>query len=364
MTVNAFLHEPICQLSEDNEIFVVANFSSNESVLCISDPGRLISVQIDRKISLYNDITALLKMIRVFHKHRFDIVHSLTPKAGLLTMLAAYIAGINIRIHTFTGQVWATKDGISRWILKNMDRLIGSLATHLLADSPSQRDFLIRQEVIREEKSHVLLQGSVSGVSLQRFKPNPQIRSELRKRLGIDETDMVFLFIGRITRDKGVLDLAEAFSIINKDNSKVQLLIVGPDENNIRTEIKVLTTTCGKQVHFVDFTNRPQDYMAAADILCLPSYREGFGNVIIEAAATGIPAIGSRIYGVIDAIVHGETGLLFEPHDINELATHMSLLATNMSFCRKLGSQARERVEKEFSSELLTDAWMKYYSAF
>jgi glycosyltransferase involved in cell wall biosynthesis len=361
MTVNAFLQEPIRRLSENNQVFVIANLNPGETLPCISAPGRLIPVRIERKISPWRDLLALLKMIQVFRQHRFDVVHSVTPKAGLLAMTAALVAGISTRIHTFTGQVWATRQGLSRLIFKNVDRLIASFASHVLVDSFSQRNFLLDQGVVSAGKSRVLHQGSVSGVDLQRFKPNLIARGEIRRNLGISEQDLVFLFIGRLNRDKGVLDLAVAFPIVFARYPGVHLLVVGPDEEDIRTEMEARMGACRSHVHFVGFAGNPEDYMASADVLCLPSYREGFGNVVIEAAAVGIPTLGSRIYGIVDAVVDDETGLLFEPRDVDSLTASLNALAADPSRREQLGRQARTRVLCDFSCERLAQAWIEFY---
>ncbi|HEY7985624.1 MAG TPA: glycosyltransferase family 4 protein [Methylophilaceae bacterium] len=361
VTINAFLQEPIRRLSEHHQVYVVANLAAGESLSCVSDPDKLMTVHIERKISLWRDAVALLKLIRIFRHHRFDVVHSITPKAGLLAMVAAYLAGVKTRVHTFTGQVWATRTGFSRWLLKSMDCLTAYSATHVLVDSASQRQFLLDEGVISANNSSVLCNGSVSGVDPQHFKPDPAARLKLRMELGIGEKSTVFLFIGRLNRDKGVLDLAAAFASMSTRTPAAHMLVVGPDEDHMQMAMKQHLSTCIGNVHFLGFANNPQDYMAGADVLCLPSYREGFGNVIIEAAAVGIPAIGSRIYGIVDAIAEGESGLLFEARDVQGLVSCMETLNDDRALREKLGAQARARVEKDFSSDKLGSAWMEYY---
>jgi glycosyltransferase involved in cell wall biosynthesis len=304
---------------------------------------------------------ALWKLFWLFRRYRFDLVHSVTPKAGLLAMTAAFLAGVNVRIHTFTGQVWATREGLSRWVLKNADRWIGWVSTSTLADSISQHRFLIEEGVISASRSNVLAQGSISGVDVSRFKPNAAARARIRGELHFSEDDVVFLYLGRLNRDKGLLDLASAFA--GMDNAAAQLLVIGPDEEGIGPQMLKRAEGNAGRVRFVGFSANPEEYMAAADVLCLPSYREGFGNVVIEAAAVGIPAIGSRIYGVVDAIAENETGLLFEAGNIEELKSCISLLCRDRELRARLGGQARERVLAQFTSERLASAWLDYYRA-
>lgn len=360
MTVNVFLLEPIKRLSKHYEVYIVFN-SSSGIISAHLENVNVLSVPIERKISPVGDLIALFQLIKIFRKYSFKAVHSVTPKAGLLAMIASFISGVATRIHIFTGQVWATRSGLSRWVLKQMDRMISMLATDVLVDSPSQRQFLLDESVVTSAKSSVLVEGSISGVDITRFKPNGGVRSKIRGELSIKDGDTVFLFIGRLNRDKGVLDLATAFSGMSE--TKVHLLIVGPDEAGIRLEMEQLLVNCLAQVHFIGFSNHPEEYMAASDCLCLPSYREGFGSVVIEAAAVGIPTIGSRIYGVEDAIVDGQTGLLFEARNSDELKSRMMTIMFDKVFTEMLGSNARERVLEQFTSDKLALAWLDYYQA-
>lgn len=362
ITVNAFLREPIRRLGEHYDVHVVVNLNPGESLIGLDDFVKVFPVRIERKISPWRDFLAVWKLFRFFRRCRFGLVHSITPKAGLLAMTAAFFAGVGIRIHTFTGQVWATRTGFLRWLLKNMDRLIVLLSTENLADSISQRRFLLDEGVLAEARSGVLARGSISGVDTIRFKPDAEARARVRAELGIPEGDVIFLFLGRLNRDKGLFDLAAAFSEI--DNSKAHLLVVGPDEEDISSQMLRLAGDAARQVRFVGFfTDRPEEYLAAADVLCLPSYREGFGNVVIEAAAAGIPAIASRIYGVVDSIAEGESGLLFEARNVGELQTCLRRLGNDKELRIRLGRQARERVLAEFTSERLAAAWLDFYQA-
>lgn len=361
MTVNAFLQEPIRRLCEHYEVHVAVNLAPGEALGSIASMVTVIPVGIERKISPWRDLQALVRLFGLFRRNQYRLVHSATPKAGLLAMSAAFLAGVGIRIHTFTGQVWVTRSGMTRWLLRSIDRLIASLTTYTLVDSASQRQFLLDEGVLTEARSGVLAQGSISGVDVVRFRPDEAVRIRLRGELGIPQDEVIFLFLGRINRDKGVLDLAAAFA--GMADARSHLLVVGPDEEQVRPQIRELTKACAERVHFVDFTRRPEDYMAAADVLCLPSYREGFGSVVIEAAAAGIPAIGSRIYGVEDSIADGVSGLLFEARDVAALQKCLTTLASDEQQRLKLGRQARERALSEFSSEHLADAWCDFYRA-
>ncbi len=361
MTVKAFLKPHIIALAQRYEVTLVLHTKQPDFSECNELPVTVIPLAIERAINPISDIRALYRLVQVFRQHHFGLVHSVTPKAGLLAMTAAKLAGINFRIHTFTGQVWATHRGFFRMLLKNMDRVLAASATHLLADSRSQREFLIAQGVTRVDKVSVLADGSISGVDVDRFKPDQSARDRIRQQLALGDDDVLLLFLGRLNRDKGVLDLARAAAGLMPSMPQLHLLFVGPDEGGLQSEIQQLMGQSADQLHFVDYTEHPEDYFAAADIFCLPSYREGFGSVIIEAAACGVPAIGSDIYGISDAIRGGETGLLFPAGDITALREAIAQMVQDSEVRKRMGQAALQRAQKEFSTKRLVQAWLEYY---
>jgi len=361
MTVTAFLKPHILALARQYDVTLVLNTVQPEFARRNGLPVTVIPLTIERAISPLADIKALYRLVRVFRKQHFDLVHSVTPKAGLLAMLAAKLGGIRFRLHTFTGQVWATRRGFSRTLLKSMDRLLAASATHLLADSASQRQFLIDQGVCSPDKLTVLADGSISGVDIDRFRPDQQMRERVRKQLGLCNDDVLLLFLGRLNRDKGVLDLATAFADIAAKSDRLHLLLVGPDEAALTESIEQAAGVSAARVHFVDYTDKPEAYFVAADIFCLPSYREGFGSVIIEAAACALPAIGSNIYGISDAIRDGETGLLFPPGNITALREAIEQMVIDSESRKRMGQAALKRARNDFSTKRLVQAWLDYY---
>lgn len=276
-------------------------------------------------------------------------------------MLAGRLAGVPHRLHTFTGQVWVTRQGSTRFVFKSIDKLMAHLASTILVDSSSQRDFLVAEGVLKAEQGTVLGDGSISGVDIERFRSEPDERKKVRTELGIQPERMVFLCLGRLNRDKGVLDLAEAYRLYRHGGADGHLLLVGPDEGALQPLIVKIAGKYHDKLHFVGFTRTPERYMAAADVFCLPSYREGFGSVIIEAAICGIPAIGSRIYGVVDAIVENETGLLHEPGNALQLSECMRRLAQDDALKNLMGERARERARRSFSKDILCQELLTYY---
>lgn len=359
LTARAFLTAHFAALGRRYAIDLAANAGGQDGLGDIMLHVRVVPVRILRRIAPMADLVALYRLYRLFRRERYAAVSSVTPKAGLLTLLAAAATRIPLRIHIFTGQVWATRTGWKRRLLKAADRLMASLATHVLADSPSQRDFLVAEGVAPVGKVRVLGEGSICGVDGERFRPDAGRRTGIRRTRGIPEEAVVFLFLGRLNRDKGVADLAEAFASL--DHPDAYLLVVGPDEEGMREAMLARLGAAAERCRFAGFTDRPEDCMAAGDVFCLPSYREGFGMVVIEAAAAGLPAIASRIYGVIDAVEDGVTGLLHAPGDVGGMAALMNTLARDPTRRAAMGLAARERALRLFASQTVTQAWLDFY---
>lgn len=358
LTARSFLVNQVAALGDHYAVDIIVG-AEDSGLKGLLTKARIICLGITRKVAPLADLVSLARLYMWLHRERYALVCSVNPKAGLLGMLAALMCGVPLRVHMFTGQVWATRYGWKRHLLKIADRLMARLATHVLADSPSQREFLVAEGVLPAGKISVLGSGSICGVDGTRFRPDTDRRNEVRNRLGVPSSAIVYLFLGRLNRDKGILDLAEAFAALADPHA--WLLIVGPDEAAMRPAIETHLGLSRQRAVFVDFTDRPENFMAAADVFCLPSYREGFGMVIIEAAACGLPAIGSRIYGITDAIAEGVTGLLHRPGDVHELAAHMRALAASQDHRIEIGKAARLRALDVFSSTRLTDAWVRMY---
>lgn len=360
MTAVAFLNGHIDHLSSDFEVTVVCSFDGGEKD--ISKNSSLKNIPITRNISLISDLKATYSLTRFLKQGDFQIVHSLTPKAGLITALAGWFAKIPVRIHWFTGQVWVLRSGPPRTLLKNMDRLIANLNTSLLVDSHSQRDFLVEQRVINPTKVHVLGSGSVCGVDTVRFRPSPEMRALTRVELGISDPNAhIILFLGRLTRDKGIDTLLHAFSSQTLRRNSY-LVMVGPDEENYMARIPRVLGERLENFRYIPFTVEAEKYMAASDIFCLPSLREGFGLSIIEAGASGLPCVASRINGVTDSIKEGETGILFQPGNVDELIHSLNSLLKSPDSRIEMGTQARTRVQHLWTSQLLQKRLSDHYS--
>ncbi len=357
--VNAFLLSHLKALSKCFDVTVIVN---TNDPLFLTKQGvdvKVIPLRISRNIRTLSDAISLICLVYIFFKFRPSVVHSITPKAGMLAMLAAFITRVPLRVHTFTGQVWATSHGPKRVMLKSFDWLIARLATFNIVDSPSQQQFLVDQKVLTKETSVVFGIGSVSGVDLKRFKPSKKVFADVRLELEIPEDAFVFIYLGRLNKDKGVLDLALAFSSLKNNNA--YLLVVGPDEGDFVEAIKTLSGGNIDRLRFVPYTRTPERFLAASNALCLPSYREGFGSVVIEAAAMGLPAIASDIYGISDAVVDRETGLLHPPCNAEGIKGCMDLFLARPDELSRYGREARSRVVKNFDAERISQLWLDFY---
>jgi glycosyltransferase involved in cell wall biosynthesis len=358
--VHAFLRVHIQTAATKYQVTVICN--SVDKHLLQGLNARIILLPIERRPSILRDLSVLFSLYKLFRRERFDIVHSHLPKTGLLGMLAARLADIPIRINTFHGEVWATRSGWSRKLLKSFDRLVGWLATHVLAVSPSQRDFLINEGVLQPNKVSVIGNGSICGVDSMRFHSDAKTRQSLRRRFGIASEVRVILFVGRLNYDKGLLDLVAAFHLLARDYPDVVLFMVGTEESISFDRIQELCVTEQNRLYYAPFTTTPEEYMIAADIFCMPSYREGFGLAVIEAAACGVPAVASRIYGIIDAVEDGKTGLLFPPGDVDSLRQALSSLLTDKELRQKMGERAQLRALTNFPSTKIVSGMMSFYS--
>ena len=360
-TVIAFLLPHLRVLSADYAVSVVANSNDRNLLQRYGLDIEIEPVQIERSIRPVADFRALIALYRYFRKHRFDVVHSVTPKAGLLAMTAAWLARVPVRVHMFTGQVWATKTGVLRVVLKTADRLIAGFATHNLVDSPSQRNFLLKEGVIKAVQSEVLADGSICGVDLQRFRPDAAAWWSVRGEYAIPESAVLLVYLGRLNKDKGIVDLAVSFANLAPRLLNLWLLLVGPDEENMQSHVESICAECIERVVNVGFTDKPEYFVAAADIFCLPSYREGFGSSVIEAAACGVPAVASCIYGLTDAVEDGVTGLLHRPADVEHLSACIETLGSNIELRQSMGHAARVRIESKFYQARLTNALRTFY---
>jgi len=363
ITAQAFLMDHFAYLMKEYEVHLICNFPDEESKNPFEEKGLIChSAPIHRAIYIIGDLKGVFTLRRILKKEQFACVHSVTPKAGLLTALAGWMAGVPTRIHIFTGQVWATRKGVIRSLLKKMDKTIALFDTNILVDGESQRQFLIKEGVLNKKNSTVLANGSISGVKLERFIISPEVRKNEREMLGITDDNVVFIFLGRLNYDKGIGELYEAFNRLVVEYPKARLLFYGLDEEGYIEKVKVFPNIkLGENFFFPGLTKNPCEALQGGDVFVLPTWREGFGSSVIEAQALELPVITSDAYGVVDASVPGVTGLRCKVNDPEGLYYCMKSYYENPEMRKLHGINGRKRVEEKFNNDVVSAAWVEYY---
>lgn len=361
-TAHAFLRKHMEALREDYKVYYVSNEPDESKILVPRDGYKCVDIH--RSISLVNDLKAVWALYKYFKAEKFDVVHSVTPKAGLVTTLAGWLARVPRRVHIFTGQVWATKTGPMRSLLKFLDKVIAKLNTNLLVDGDGQRRFLIEQGVLKEENSCVLANGSITGVELDKFVTSDEVRARERSKFDFKESDVVYIFLGRLNHDKGIGELFAAFNKLLAEYDNAKLVLYGNDEGVYDQKVAAFPNIKRNVNYFFPGrTSQPYEALQVADVFVIPTWREGFGMSIIEAQGLGLPVITSDAYGVVDASVEGETGLRCKVGDVESLYQSMVLYHNNPTMRAEHGSAGRKMVEALYDNKVVTRAWVEYYKA-
>jgi len=323
-------------------------------------------VTIQRKISPFQDLYVTFKLWSLLRRERPDIVHAHTIKAGLVGLLAAFFARVPNRIYTIHGLPWETESGWRRMLLRWSDVLCCRLATKRLAVSPSLRAKLISERIASAADFEVLEHGSACGIDTTRFSPentDPADRVAKRQSLGISPDEVVVIYIGRLTPPKGIGTLVDAFRLANRQFTNLSLVLCGAldvvRESLAAETMRQMEADPNIKVDtgFID----PMDYLPVADILVLPSLREGFGLTLLEANAMEMPVIATSVTGCVDAVDDGQTGVLVPPNDALALANAILQLANSPETRREMGQRGRKRVVELFSREQLIAAHVTLY---
>lgn len=318
------------------------------------------SIPFTRRMSPLRDLACWLLIYALFHRLKPTIVHGNTPKAGLLSMLAAWFTGVPVRVYEIHGFPFESRRGLPRYCLLLLEKLTCRLATQVVAISSSVRDVALANGIVPMEKITLLHHGSCNGVdAAERFNPahlDPQKLTSLKTQLNL--SGRVIGFVGRLTRDKGIFELLQAWPVIATEYPDVRLLLVGKVETDFKALLPHLTDSRIRAVAYVP--DLPY-YYALMDFLVLPTYREGFGNVLIEAAAMERPAVVSRVTGTVDAVVDGQTGVFCEPRSVDSLTQQVRWYLNNPAAIVKHGWVARQRVLQEFVPSAIWNAkWQLY----
>ena len=361
MVAHFFLRGHIQALKNKFNITLAHNTKIDRFCPSVLDLCQIQSISIQRKITVFRDIWAMFQIIILIIKTQPTIVMSVTPKSGLLAMLVARLLGVKVRLHIFQGEIWPNRTGFVKKFLMLCDSLIIKNSTHLLCVSKSEKMLLRSTFSIKPGKIEMLGYGSICGVNPKFFEVNPVgvlIEEPTKYEL---EGFKVCAYLGRICEEKGIRDLINAFCLLDHSKNDKRLAFIGPEENfSIAEEIKKIPKNIQKLIITYPFTENPEKIWPLANFCCLPSYREGFPISILEAAAMGIPAIGTRIVGISDAIIENETGLLCEPKNPSDLAKCMGAMFDDDALRRRLGSNARQRAERYFRQSEVVSLYAEY----
>ncbi|HBV04396.1 MAG TPA: glycosyltransferase family 1 protein [Staphylococcus sp.] len=318
-------------------------------------------IEMNREISILKDIKSLLNLICLFIKERPYIVNAGTPKAGLLGMVASYITRRPHRVYTVRGLRLETVSGIKYKILFLMEKIAMFCATDIIAISESLKTRVIELNLNNGKNIIVFGNGSSNGLNLKEYsKNNNKIENDILKKLN---GQFVIGYLGRLVKDKGIEDLVKAFKIIEKKYSNVKLLVIGSIEDGDSISKNDLTFILeNKNVVYKNHVDNPVNYYNNMDVFIFPTYREGFGNVSIEAQALGIPTITYNVTGAKDTVINNETGFIVEPGDYVKIAEKIELLLINEKLKARMGTKGEEWVNNNFSNEIIWEKMMRFYN--
>lgn len=360
--VSTFLEGSFETLMEKFELVIVSSPGKELSCLHERYGMKTIAVPMRRRMAPFRDIVSLWRLIRVFRRERPYIVHSMTPKAGLLCMMAAWLTGVPWRVHTFTGLVWPTATGLKRRILIFTDWLTCACATHVIPEGRGVMEDL--QRSVTRKPMRVLGYGNVRGVDMEYWRRENADADKLDKIR--DARKFTFLFVGRIVRDKGVDELVKAFMRV-RERFSARLILVGRFESDldpVSNETERLIGECGDIVYAgTQFGRDLLTYYAASDCFVFPSYREGVPNVVLEAGAMGLPSVVTDINGSREIIENGKNGLIVPSKDADALFCAMVRMIEDNAMREEMVQEARPIIASRFEQSFVRQCMMDFYDS-
>ena len=365
MSLNLLLKGQLEFLNQDFEVTAISGAGKDLEIVKNREGVKVFAIEMQRQISLFKDLKSLFLLYRYFKKEKPHIVHSITPKAGLLTMLAGKMAGVPVRMHTFTGLIFPNKEGVMKRVLIRMDQLLCWAATHVYPEGNGVKNDLLKYKITKKPLK-VIAHGNVNGIDVEEY--NPQLFSEvdktfLRQKLKISPEDFVFVFVGRLVIDKGLRELVSAFNHLSKKTPHIKLVLVGPREDKkSKTENDIFSEIENNQnIIAVGYQEEVRPYFAMANVFVLPSYREGFPNAVLQAGAMNLPSIVTDISGANEIIQQNENGIIIPSKNQEELEKAMVKLLTSPDFLLSLKNNTRERIIQLFDKNLVWQELRREY---
>ena len=327
---------------------------------------RTIPVEMTRKITPFQDLRAIIQLYKIFKKEKPFIVHTHTPKAGMVGILAAYLAKVPHRLHTIAGLPLVEITGIKRIILNTVEKITYACATKVYPNSYGLMNIALQEKFAPKEKLSVIGNGSSNGIDTDYYNSkhiSHKDRESLKASLNIAEDDFVYIFVGRLVKDKGINELVQAFDELSRGNPKLKLLLVGYYEKDLdplqaSTEKSI---DLNKNIIMAGPQSDVRPFMAISDLLVFPSYREGFPNVVMEAGAMGLPAIVTNINGCNEIIVHDKNGVLIPPKNQAELGQAMKVLNQNRTKLKEMAKSSRSMITSRFERQFVWEELLKEY---
>ena len=359
-SLNTFCRGTLRDLSRLYDVVAVSTPDHELQELAEREGIRVIGVPMSRPIAPLRDLVSLWRLIRVFRRERPTMVHSITPKAGLLSMIAAWICRVPVRLHTFTGLVFPTATGLKKRILILTDRITCACATHIVPEGEGVKADLINYNITRKPLQ-VLGYGNIRGIDLDHYRRSPEV---MEKALPLRKPNLfTFVFIGRVVRDKGIDELVEAFSLLHSEHPQTRLILVGRAEDNLDPVPPHTRRTIASHptIEAVGNQSDVRPWLAASDALVFPSYREGFPNVVIEAGALDLPSIVTDINGSREIIVHGKNGVIVPPRNAQALLQAMTQFVQNPQATQAMAANARQMIASRFEKSFVEQCLIDYY---
>ena len=354
-SLNTFCRGVLKELSQQYEVVAVSSPGELLDELGRREGVRTVAVPMQRHISLLNDLKSLWRMWRVLRSERPDMIHSMTPKAGLISMVAGKLAGVPVRIHTFTGLVWPTATGIKRRILMATDWLTCACATYIIPEGEGVKNDLLTHKITRKPIK-VLGYGNVRGIDLDHYNP-----ADFKMR---NHDGFKFVFVGRIVRDKGINELVSAFDRLHEEHEEIKLVMVGDREDKLDPVAPetIERINRGDGIEAVGKQSDVRPFYAQADALVFPSYREGFPNVVIEAGAMGLPSIVTDINGSREIIIDGQNGVIIPSRDKESLYQAMKRFVEHKDEVNAMASNARPLIVSRYEQGYVRKCLYEFYN--